>query len=150
MYLHYILAVRNEPLAYTKRDMTMDLLPLIQWLEATEGSVAIRESILLYPIIETTHVLTLCLFFGLIAVTIRQGLSFLTPASMHRAPAITKIHGVLEMLLAGAQQLINGLPVRRTQLVIAIVEFAHCTKLRHCNPVLLRPILRLSLGSPKI
>jgi hypothetical protein len=44
----------------------MDLLPFLTWLEATAGSVAIRESILLYPVIETTHVLTLCLFLGMI------------------------------------------------------------------------------------
>lgn len=46
----------------------MNLLPYFQWLEATAGSVAIRESLLLYPIIETTHVLTLCLFLGMIAL----------------------------------------------------------------------------------
>jgi hypothetical protein len=40
----------------------------MQWMEATPWSVAIRESILFYPIIETTHVLTLCLFFGFIAL----------------------------------------------------------------------------------
>lgn len=44
----------------------MDMLPFLQWLEATPGSLAIRESILLYPLIETTHVLTLCLFLGMI------------------------------------------------------------------------------------
>lgn len=44
------------------------MLPLWQWLEATAGSVAIRESLLVYPIIETTHVLTLCLFIGFIAL----------------------------------------------------------------------------------
>jgi hypothetical protein len=44
----------------------MDLLPVFQWLEGTAGSVAIRESILLYPIIETAHVLSLCLFLGMI------------------------------------------------------------------------------------
>jgi hypothetical protein len=44
------------------------MLEYLQWLEATAGSTAIRESILLYPIIETTHVLTLCLFFGMIAL----------------------------------------------------------------------------------
>ena len=38
----------------------------MRWLEATAGSVAIRESTLLYPVIETTHVLTLCLFLGMI------------------------------------------------------------------------------------
>jgi hypothetical protein len=46
----------------------MNLLPFFQWLEGTAGSVAIRESTLLYPFIETTHVLTLCLFLGLIAL----------------------------------------------------------------------------------
>jgi len=40
----------------------------LQWLEDTPGSLAIRESVLLYPWIETTHVLALCLFLGLIAL----------------------------------------------------------------------------------
>jgi len=44
------------------------MVEFLQWLEATGGAVAIRESILLYPIIESTHVLTLCLFFGFIAL----------------------------------------------------------------------------------
>ena len=46
----------------------MDLSSFFQWLEATSGSVFIRESIIVYPLIETTHVLTLCLFLGLIAL----------------------------------------------------------------------------------
>jgi hypothetical protein len=46
----------------------MDLLPFFQWLEGTAGSLAIRESTLLYPFIETTHVLALCLFLGMIAL----------------------------------------------------------------------------------
>lgn len=46
----------------------MNLTPFFQWLEATPGSVLIRESTLLYPIVETTHVLALCLFLGLIAL----------------------------------------------------------------------------------
>jgi hypothetical protein len=46
----------------------MDPRLFMEWLDATAGSVAIRESILLYPIIETTHVLSICLFVGLIAL----------------------------------------------------------------------------------
>ena len=46
----------------------MDLHSFFQWLEATGGSVAIRESTMMYPLIETTHVLTLCLFLGLVAM----------------------------------------------------------------------------------
>ena len=46
----------------------MNLDPFLQWLEATPGSLAIRESTMLYPLIETTHVLALCVFLGLIAM----------------------------------------------------------------------------------
>ena len=42
--------------------------PFLQWLESTPGSVAIRESILFYPVIETTHVLSICLFVGMISM----------------------------------------------------------------------------------
>ena len=45
------------------------MLPsFFEWLENTSGSIAIRESILVYPMVETTHVLTLCLFLGMIAM----------------------------------------------------------------------------------
>jgi hypothetical protein len=40
----------------------------MQWLEATPGSVALRESIMVYPLVESAHVLSLCLFLGLIAL----------------------------------------------------------------------------------
>ena len=46
----------------------MNLHPFFQWLQGTGGSVAIRESTLLYPMIETSHVLMLCLFLGMIAM----------------------------------------------------------------------------------
>jgi hypothetical protein len=46
----------------------MDLNTFFQWLENTPGSVFIRESTLFYPLVETMHVLTLCLFLGLIAM----------------------------------------------------------------------------------
>jgi hypothetical protein len=46
----------------------MAFLPFFEWLENTPGSVAIRESILFYPLVETTHVLTLCLFLGMTAM----------------------------------------------------------------------------------
>ena len=46
----------------------MDLHSIFQWLEGTPGSVFIRESTMFYPLVETTHVLTLTLFLGLIAM----------------------------------------------------------------------------------
>ena len=46
----------------------MDLHAWMEWLNETGGSVAIRESILFYPFVETTHVLSLALFLGMIAM----------------------------------------------------------------------------------
>ena len=46
----------------------MLLASLFEWLENTPGSIGIRESILFYPLVETSHVLTLCLFLGMIAL----------------------------------------------------------------------------------
>ncbi len=34
------------------------------WLERTTGSIALHESLWVYPIVESVHVLTLCLFLG--------------------------------------------------------------------------------------
>ena len=43
-------------------------VPFFEWVESTALSTGIRESILVYPIIETTHVLTLALFVGMISM----------------------------------------------------------------------------------
>ena len=43
----------------------MSLLPLCQWLAQTPGSIALKESSYVYPLVESAHVLTLCLFLGL-------------------------------------------------------------------------------------
>jgi hypothetical protein len=42
----------------------MSLLGFCQWLESMPASIALHESIWGYPIIESVHVLTLCLFLG--------------------------------------------------------------------------------------
>jgi hypothetical protein len=36
-----------------------------EWLANTPGSIALHESIWMYPIVESVHVLALCLFLGL-------------------------------------------------------------------------------------
>jgi len=46
----------------------MSLFRFTEWLQNTAGSTAFRESILVYPLVETTHVLTLTLFLGVIAM----------------------------------------------------------------------------------
>jgi len=58
----------------------MSLLGFCQWLEKTPWSVALHESLWVYPIVESVHVLTLCLFLGtavmldlrLLGVTMRR------------------------------------------------------------------------------
>ena len=42
----------------------MSLLGLCQWLAKTSWSIALHESLWVYPIVESVHVLTLCLFLG--------------------------------------------------------------------------------------
>lgn len=41
------------------------MLEFCQWLAETPGSVALHESIYAYPVVESLHVLTLCVFLGL-------------------------------------------------------------------------------------
>jgi len=42
----------------------MSLLPFCQWLAGTPGSIALHESLYMYPLVESAHVLTLCVFIG--------------------------------------------------------------------------------------
>jgi hypothetical protein len=43
----------------------MSILSFLEWLQATPFSTGIRESTWWYPVIESVHVLSLCLFLGL-------------------------------------------------------------------------------------
>jgi hypothetical protein len=43
----------------------MSLLGVMEWLASTSWSIALHESLYMYPLIESTHVLTLGLFVGL-------------------------------------------------------------------------------------
>jgi len=58
----------------------MSLLGFCRWLATTDWSIALHESLWVYPIVESVHVLTLCLFVGtavmldlrLLGVTMRR------------------------------------------------------------------------------
>lgn len=45
----------------------MSLRPIFEWFDALESSVALRESLNGYPMLLTAHVVSMCLFAGLIA-----------------------------------------------------------------------------------
>ena len=48
------------------------MLNFVEWLATTEWSIALHESLYLYPWIESSHVLFICIFFGtLIFVDLR-------------------------------------------------------------------------------
>lgn len=46
----------------------MSLLAFCEWLAATNGSTALHESLYMYPLVESIHVLALCLFVGLAVI----------------------------------------------------------------------------------
>jgi len=43
----------------------MSLLSVVEWIASTRASVAMHESIWMFPIVESVHVLGLCLFLGI-------------------------------------------------------------------------------------
>jgi hypothetical protein len=46
----------------------VSLLAFCEWLAATNGSIALHESLYMYPLVESIHVLALCLFVGLAVI----------------------------------------------------------------------------------
>lgn len=55
-------AIRMRPPGYNSRFVS--LLPFCEWLASTKGSIALHESLYIYPLVESVHVLTLCVFVG--------------------------------------------------------------------------------------
>src|SRR5438552_9012173 len=49
---------------YDQAGLSMSLLGFCEWLANTSGSIALHESVYMYPLVESAHVLTLCVFLG--------------------------------------------------------------------------------------
>ena len=83
----------------------MSLLEVCRWLEGTRGSIALHESIWVYPIVESIHVLTLCLFLGLtVMIDLR-----LLGASLSATPVSRVIRRLGPWMLAGfAVMVVSG------------------------------------------
>jgi len=94
------------------------LLDFSIWLSETEWSIALRESLYLYPWIESAHVLSISLFVGtLIFIELRLiGLSFLALSISELNSKILpiSIFGFCLMTLTGAL-LFYAIPVRTYQ-----------------------------------
>jgi hypothetical protein len=73
------------------------LLNWCRWLGETSWSVALRESIWVYPIVETMHVLALCLFLGLALLLDLRLLDF----ALRRTPVTDLVNRVMPWTWAG-------------------------------------------------
>ena len=84
----------------------MTLLPFCQWLAETRGSIALHESLFMYPLVESAHVLTLCLFLGM-AIMLDLRLLGLDAARACRCTEITRrlgpwmVAGFVVMVITG-------------------------------------------------
>lgn len=75
----------------------MSLLPFCEWLSKTPWSVALHESLWAYPLVESTHVWSLALFFGF---TVLMDLRLLG-LSMRSVPASEVVHRLRPWMIAG-------------------------------------------------
>jgi hypothetical protein len=109
----------------------MSLLSFSQWLASTPGSIALHESLFMYPLVESVHVLTLCLFVGM---TLMLDLR-LTGLALRQVPVIDVVSrlrpwmfvGFFVMVVSGVL-LFYAIPVRsyhniffRTKLVFLVL-----------------------------
>ena len=94
------------------------MLDFVVWLSETKWSIALHESLYLYPWIESTHVLSICLFFGtLLFVDLRlTGKVFnnLSVVDMNRKVLPLTLFGFLVMSVTGLL-LFYAIPVRNYQ-----------------------------------
>jgi hypothetical protein len=68
-----------------------------QWLASTRGSIALHESLYMYPLVESTHVLTLTVFVGLSAILDLR----LVGLTLRRVPVSEVLARLLPWMLAG-------------------------------------------------
>ena len=85
------------------------------WLETTTGSIALHESLWVYPIVESVHVLTLCLFLGT-AVMVDLRLLGVVLRGVPVSEVLTRLRpwmmaGFAVMIVSGAL-LFYAIPVR--------------------------------------
>jgi hypothetical protein len=96
----------------------MSLLGFCQWLADTRGSIALHESLFMYPLVESTHVLTLCLFVGMTA-TMDLRLLGLTlrsvPMSEVRGRLLPWITAGFVVMVVTGVMLFYAIPVRSYQ-----------------------------------
>ncbi len=93
----------------------MSLLAFCEWLAATQYSIALHESLYMYPLIESVHVLALCVFVGFATMLDLRLLNKVlrnVPVSQVAGRLLPfTISGFIVMVLTGAL-LFYAIPVR--------------------------------------
>ena len=96
----------------------MSLLVYCEWLAATEGSIALHESMYMYPIVESSHVLALTLFVGFATILDLRLLGLIlkgVPVSQVAERLLPwTIGGFVVMIITGAL-LFYAIPIRTYQ-----------------------------------
>jgi len=75
----------------------VSLLPFCEWLASTSGSIALHESLYMYPLVESVHVLTLCLFVGMSVILDLRLLGIV----FRRVPASEVIDRIIPWMVGG-------------------------------------------------
>jgi MFS family permease len=124
------------------------LLALARWLDSQAWSTAIHESYYLYNWIETTHVLTLMVFLGMLAVIdLRMlGRAFTDVPADAIADRLDRpmMIGFIVMVVTGLL-LFYAIPVRTTQSIWFRIKVALLIA-AGVNALLFRNVLRRSAG----
>lgn len=103
----------------------MSLLGICEWLASTRGSIALHESLWAYPLVESAHVLTLCLFVGLavlldlrlLGVTLRGA-----PVSEVAGRLLPWMAAGFAVMIATGALLFYAIPVRSFQSIFFRVK----------------------------
>jgi hypothetical protein len=105
----------------------MSLLSFFGWLAQTRASVAMSESVWAFPIVESVHVLTLCLFLGMAAILDLRLLSLVmrdVPVSEVAARLLPwTTAGFVVMVISGVLTFLNA-PVRYYENIFFRIKIA--------------------------
>lgn len=105
----------------------MSLLSVFEWLAQTRASVAMTESIWAFPIVESIHVLSLCLFLGMTTILDLRLLS-LVMRDLPVSEVATRIlpwttAGFVLMIVSGGLTFLNA-PVRYYENIFFRIKIA--------------------------
>jgi hypothetical protein len=105
----------------------MSLLSSFEWLAHTRASVAMTESVWVFPIVESIHVLSLCLFLGMAAILDLRLLS-LVMRDLPVSEVATRLlpwtaAGFVLMMVSGVLTFLNA-PVRYYENIFFRIKMA--------------------------